>query len=141
MDHVLRVGEGEPGRDLLHHLHLLVEGDEGRTAPRSRERVAEVATLEELHGHEDEPLLLAEVVHGHDVGMGEHRRRLGLALEALLGLVVAARSGGHGLDRHVPLEHGIPGFVDRAHGSAADLALDLVLPDLLQVHETEGFGL
>ncbi len=51
--------------------------------------VAQVLAFEQLHGHEDEPLLLSEVVYGDDVGMGEEGRRLGLALEALLRLVVA----------------------------------------------------
>ena len=126
----LAVGEGQSGRDLLHRVDLLTEGRELARV----DHVAQVLAFEQLHGHVDEALLLAEVVHRHDVGVGEQGRGPSLLLEPLLRFVVAPGGGGHGLDGHEALQDGVPGPVDRSHGPATDLALDLVLPDPLQVH-------
>src|SRR5262249_51545015 len=98
--------------------------------------VAEVRSLEELHGHvqEAEALLLAEVVDGDDVGVGEEGRGLGLALEALARLVARPGRGGERLDRDVAIEDGVERLVDPAHRPVADLAEYLVLADPLDFH-------
>ena len=90
VDDSLRVGEGEPVADLLHD----------RRASRSRLRrrarrdgLLEVVALEQLHGHVDLALLLAEVVDGDDVRMVEARGGLRLALEALAQVLVGASAG------------------------------------------------
>ena len=71
--------------------------------------VLEVVALEQLHGHVDLALLLAEVVDGDDVRMVEAGGGLRLALEALAQLVVGADGGRHRLDGDVAVEDGVVG--------------------------------
>ena len=117
----------------------VVPGGRGRAL--AGQHVAQIVALQQLHGHEDPALVLAEVVHGDDVGMREQRGRLCLALEPLLRFVVAPGDGRHGLDGHEPIEDGVFGLVDRTHGPLADLGEDFVFPDSVQAHETEGLSL
>ena len=109
---------------------LLVE----RLQQLAVDRLAQVDALEQLHRHVEEALLLPEVVHGDDVGVVEQGRRLGLALEALQGLVVGAEAGGERLEGDEAVQHGVVGLVDLAHRAAAELADDRVLADPLAIH-------
>ena len=87
MDDALRVGEGEAVRDLLHDVELVPEVVQAAGA----DDLLEVDALEELHGHVEAALLLAEVVDGDDVQVVEAGRGLGFAAEALDELVVGGR--------------------------------------------------
>jgi hypothetical protein len=130
MDDVLGVGEGQPVADLLHDLELLFEGL-GRVGS---DQVFEVFPLEQLHGHVDLALLLAEVVDGDDVRVVEAGGGPRLALEALAQLVVGAKAGGDRLDGDKAVQDGILGLVHDAHGPLAERSEDLVLPEPLQLH-------
>ena len=140
--HALRVREGQPVEDLLHHRELVLE----RAQLPLREQLAQVLALEQLHGHVGHAALLAEVVDRDDVGVVELGRGAGLALEALAGALVLAQLAEHDLDRHVAPEHGVVGAEDLAHGARADLPDDGVLADLAELHpsrddrNTQGFG-
>ena len=128
--HALRVREGEPVEDLLHHRELVLE----RLQLPLRQQLAQVLALEQLHGHVGHAALLAEVVDRDDVGVVEPGRGLRLVLEALAGAWVLAQLAEHDLDRDVAPEHGVVGAEDLAHGARADLADDLVLADLAELH-------
>ncbi len=131
VDDALRVGVVERGQDAVHDVELLVE----RLQQVAVDRVAEVRALEELHRHVEEPvLLLAEVVHGDDVRVVEEGGRLGLALEALEGLVAGRRAHGERLQGDEAVEDGVLGLVDLAHRAVAELTDDPVLADALAVH-------
>jgi hypothetical protein len=64
--------------------------------------------------------------------MGEARRRLRLALEALAQGIVTSGFRGDGLDRDVPSQGVVVALVDSARRSLADLLQDPVFSDLLQ---------
>ena len=136
VDDVLRVGEGEAVADLLHEPELLLER-QGRVAA---DEVLEVVALQELHRHVDLALVFAEVEDGDDVGVVEPRGRLGLAVEALPQLFVGADRRRHRLDGDVAAEDGVVGLEDLAHGALADLADDLVLTQLTEIHHTSAPG-
>ena len=91
--------------------------------------------FEKLHGHVEDPVLLAVVVDGDDVRVVQERRGLGLALEPLQGLVVRGRRRTRdGLQGHLAVEDRVEGLEDLAHRSPAELAENLVLADPLAVH-------
>src|SRR5262249_22532149 len=130
VDDLLGVRVGEAVAGLLHDVELLPDVPD---APAVDE-LAEVRALEQLHRHEDPALLLAEVVHGDDVGVVQARRRLRLAEEALAGLAFRAGAPGDRLDRHQTVQERVVRLEDLAHRALADLADDLVFADLLEVH-------
>ena len=98
------------------------------------DQVPEVAALEELHGHVDEAVLLAEVEDGDDVRVVELGGRLGLALEAAAEVGLGGEGRGDRLDRDEAVQERVLGLVDLAHRALADLPDDPVLPDPVQVH-------
>ena len=122
----VRVGEGEPVADLLHHRELPAEVRRGPAA----DRLAQVAALEELHRHVGEAVLLAEVEDGDDVRVVELRRGLGLALEARRKSGSSARARRDRLEGHVAVQERVVGLVDLAHRALADLPDDPVLADV-----------
>ena len=126
----LRVGEGEPVEDLLHDRELVLEAFDLALG----EQLPQVAALEQLHGHEGHALLLAEVVDGDDVRVVQLGRGLGLALEADARALVGAELAGDDLDRHLAAEHGVEGPEHLSHGALAELADDLELADLAELH-------
>ena len=76
-----------------------------------------------------EPSIVADVVHGHDVGMVEHPHREGLALHPHPSLPVVGEVGRQHLDGHVAPQPRVPGAVDAAHSALADQSGDHVGAD------------
>ena len=87
----------------------------------------EVAPAQQLHGDEQEAVVVAEVDDLQDVRVRQHRGALGLAIEAL----GQRRVAGHGvvqhLERDLLAEVGLLGEVDAAHGAGAEQPLDAEL--------------
>jgi hypothetical protein len=125
VDHVVGVGEGEPRADLLGDVELVVERHLALG-----EGELQVDPAEQLHGHDELLALDPQLVDGDDVRVVQVRGGARLALEALPDRVVGVEAGRDALDRHVPVQHGIVGAKHLAHGSLAELALDLVPSDL-----------
>ena len=94
-------------------------GDAGRLARRERPVPAqdrgEILAVDQLHDDERPVLVLAEVVHGHDVGMVQRRRGQRLLPEARAEVGIAAVLGAEDLDRDVAIELGVVGAVDGGH--------------------------
>ena len=120
--HAVAVGEAEGGGD--------VGGDLGRPAGVQRavgaDDLREAAALDVLHDDEVGAALLAPVVDGHDVGVVQVGRGLGLAAEALDERRVLGVLGEQHLDRHRPVEQQVAGQVDVGHAAAGQLAMQLV---------------
>ena len=76
------------------------------------------------HDEVDQPLPLADGVDRDDVGMGQPRRRLRLAGEALPDVLLEGELGRKHLDGHPPLQPLVAGAIHHAHAAPADLALD-----------------
>ena len=94
---------------------------------------AQVGAFQQLHRHVGEVVLLAEVEDGDDVRVGELARGLRLEHEAPLVLLAALDlvAEADGLQRDDAVERRVLGLVDDAHRAAAELAEDLVAPDLV----------
>src|SRR5207244_6018781 len=88
----------------------------------------------------DAALLLPQVEDGDDVGMVEARRGLGLTQEALVRVALRGGAARDGLDRDEAVEQRVVGLEHLAHRAVADLADDLVLADLLEVHRARPGG-
>ena len=65
--------------------------------------------------------MLVDVIDGADIGVIEGGGGLGLALEALQGLMVLGHIIGQELERYETVELGVLGLVDHAHAAAAQL--------------------
>ena len=112
--HGVRGGEA-PARLGEHVDHL---------APGARlllEPLAQRLALDELQGDEHLVAVLADVIHGHDMGVGEAGHGLGLAHEAQAGLspVPPLAAGQEQLDGHAAAELGIERRVHLAHAARA----------------------
>jgi hypothetical protein len=77
-----------------------------------------------FHDDERPAVLVAGVIHTHDVRMREAAREPSFAHEAPHEVVVAPQMLGQELDRHAALELGIVSEVHDGHPAAAELALD-----------------
>src|SRR5882672_4276625 len=95
---------------------------------------AELDSLEKLHRHVSEVALLAEIVDGDDIGMGELARGLGFEEKPLVEFLAPFHLVGKddGLQRDGAVESRVLGPIDDPHGAAAQLAEDLVATDLGQ---------
>ncbi len=89
------------------------------------EELPQVRGREHRHDEEQRPLVPPEVVDRHDGGVVHLRDDLGLALEALLG-VLREIPGRDQLDRDVAVQDRILRAVDDAHSAAPQLGEDLV---------------
>jgi hypothetical protein len=110
VDEAVRVRVGEGVAELAGHGH--------RPLHRGRLHVAQRAAGDELHDEEEAAVLLADVVHGHDVGMVEGGRRPRLAQETLARLGHVGRR--QQLDRHLAVEGDVAGPPDLAHAALAE---------------------
>jgi hypothetical protein len=97
----------------------------GRQRP-PLETLGQGLPLEVLHDQVVGPGLVADVVEGTDVGVGEGRDGPRLALEALAQLRALREVRGQDLEGHRALEAGVAGPVDLAHASGPEGADDLV---------------
>jgi hypothetical protein len=127
MDDAALVREGDGLADLLHDAQAGVELGQ---AVRGDDAF-EVVAVEQLHGHEEAPVVLAEIVHDDDVRMGEPRGGLRLAQKALA-LVLIAR--GDDFEGDVAVEHRIVRAEDFSHRAMADALDEAVFADCL-IHD------
>ena len=116
------LGQREPlaGRQLLQH---------------AAQRVA----LHVLHGDVHALARAADVMHAHDVGMGQLPRDARLVEKALHHHLVAQKLGQQRLQRHILAQHVVVNLVNAAHPAAADQvehrkpAIDHLAPRKLHV--------
>ena len=81
--------------------------------------------------------MLADAEDGHDVGVMQPRRGLGLALEPLDHLAVGARPGREDLQGHVAAQRLLDRLVNDPHPAPADLADDPIIAERLERRATE----
>src|SRR5262249_5051347 len=122
--HVLFVSEvHRPGQG-FHHL--------GRRAGWLRVAIdepVERAAVHELEGEIRKPLVLADLVDLHDVGVLQWGEGAGLLAEAGELLRAGVGPGQDHLQRAQPIQPYLPGLVDEAHPAATQLPQDLVTGD------------
>ena len=87
------------------------------------------------HGDEGVFIDLVDFVDGADVGMVECGGGLGLAREALSGLLVRHEMGGEEFECDGTFEFGVFGLIDHAHPAFTELLGDLVVADGLADHD------
>ena len=85
----------------------------------------QIRARQDRHDEEQGPFVPPEVVDGHDAGVVHLGHDLGLALEALLG-VLREVAGRDELDRDLAVQDGILRAIDDAHPAAPQLGEDLV---------------
>ena len=118
----LAMREAQCRRNLVGDLRGLHRID----VPVGPQDVGERATLHVLHRHEVGVGVLAPVVHGDDVGVGQVGRRLGLAAEPLDEVRIGGELGEQHLDRHQTIEQQVAREEDVGHAAASDALLDFV---------------
>jgi hypothetical protein len=133
MDDSLRMSEVERLCNLRDDVGGLLEGER----PSLRQDFLEVLSLDVLHGDEGDAggIVHADVEDGDDGRMVEDAGGLSLADEALLefvGLVFVALSRPDRLQGDEAADQRIFGEVDDAHRPLAQLANDLITPELHQ---------
>ncbi len=116
------VGLGQPLGDLEGDLDgaqevELAVGDEPADGP----------AVDVLHGDEEVPVDLVDVVDLGDGRMGDGRGRAGLEKQPAPPLGVGHQAGGDHLEGDQAVEAGVPGPVDDAHAALAELGLDPVV--------------
>src|SRR4030095_7801737 len=97
------------------------------------EILLQLAALDEFHGDVPDTRVLAKVVDGNDIGMGQASARLRFAAKAGddVGRVLADQLfRTNGFERDDALDIGIEAFVDDAHRPAAEFPADLVFAEL-----------
>ncbi|GEM_PF-6172924 len=77
-----------------------------------------------LHGQEEDPVLLPELIDRDDARVVEDSRGPGLPLEPVLEVRPFGQLGADGLDGHLPADGGIEAQVDLPHGAFAQHPLD-----------------
>ena len=120
MDDALLVGGRESFGDLRRDVERVSQG-----GPPILES-AQVRSLDEFGGEEDDPLLRPDVEHRHDVRIGDRGGGARFALEAGEALGVGRELRGEHLDRDLAAETGIASFVDLAHAPRTQRREDLV---------------
>ena len=118
----LRVSVAERGRDLVGDLGGLHRVDVSVGA----QDVGQRAALHVLHRHEVGVRVLAPVVHGDDVGVGQVGGGLGLATEALDEVRIGRELGEQHLDGHQAVEQQVARQEDVGHAAASDALLNFV---------------
>ena len=101
-------------------------GGLGAEAVLAVEHLAQGPAADVLHHDPGQAPLLARVVDGDDVGMGQAGGRAGLAPELVGEPAVAGELGAGDLDRHHPVELPVVAPVDDGHAALGDAGDDLV---------------
>ena len=107
--------------DLLRDRQRFVEGDRP-----ARDPLRQIVTLDQLHHKGAHTAALLDPVDGGDMRMIEGRQRVGFAREPPEALGVVGENLRQDFDRDIAIELRIPGPIDFAHSSRADLAEDFV---------------
>lgn len=81
------------------------------------------------HGQEILSLVQPDLVDGHDVGVLEQGRRLGLGMKSMDGLAGGQRVGHQQLERDGAAHPELTGFMDDAHPAVAQLAHQFVVAE------------
>ena len=97
--------------------------------------VLEGLPLQQFHGDERPAFVLVDVVDGADVGVIEGGGGLGLALEALQGLMVLGHFFRQELERDEAMELGVLGLIDDTHTAASELLQHAIVGNRLANHE------
>ena len=97
-------------------------------APKASQRAA----LDQLHAEVRLPLVFADLVDGHDVGMIKVGRRFGLGAEAQRLIGGGHLPGQEHLEGHGAVEIDLPRPEDDTHAAARDLSQQLVARHLRQ---------
>ncbi len=79
-----------------------------------------------VHGNIVVVFVAAHVVDGDDIGVGQLADDLGLAIKPAAEAGVAGQTGGHDLDRHLPIDAFLDGEVDGGHATLANFPHDAV---------------
>ena len=85
--------------------------------------------LQQLHDQVVHAVLVPDVVERADVGVVERRSGAGFALEARLELGGIGERLGEHLDRHLPVEAGVPRAIDLAHAACSERRHDFIRPE------------
>ena len=106
--------------------------------------MTQVHAVDVLHDQIVQPVVLAGVVHLHDVGVGDGRGGLGLAPEPfdeLLAVGALRQLGMHDLDGHRAIQPLVRGLVDRGHAAFGDAADNTVSSlDHKSIGDIRGFS-
>src|SRR5262249_52101664 len=104
-------------------------GDRLRLVPEAGQALLKVLAVDQLHAVVEQGSKLAGFEDRHDVGMVQRGDGLGLAVEPL----DVARAGARAVLDHLqgdePVEAGLPGVEDEAHGPRAQLFDQLEVPE------------
>ena len=100
----------------------------------SADAVLQRLSLQQLHGDEGPAFLHVDIVDGADVGVIEGGRGLGLALEALQGLMVLGHFFRQEFERHEAVKLGVLGLVDHTHPTTPELLHNAVVGDRCAGH-------
>ena len=122
VDDIAAVRIGEAVRHLLHDVELLLEGQLALG-----DELLEVLALEELHGHVELVVGLAEVEHRDDVRVVQLGGGASLPEEPFLVLVVRAQGRGNRFDRDGSTKDRILGTPDDSHRPGAEVADPFIL--------------
>ena len=125
MDDREGVGGAQRIGRLLHDAAHLFGGELPAALDPPAERLAVDVPHHEIH---EIPARRADVEDRHHVGMGEPRSGLRLAREARADLLLEGEFGRKDLDGDPSMQALIPGAVDHAHPTAADLPFYRVCP-------------
>jgi hypothetical protein len=87
---------------------------------------AEWPSLDQLHAKERQPVLLADLVDGHDVGVFQAGGVFRLGAEALHRVFGCQLAREDHLERHDAVKALLPRLVDHAHAAAGDLLQQVV---------------
>ena len=83
--------------------HILLQGD----------------AVDQLHDDELAAVHLADVVHGDDIGVGQHGNGLGLVVEAAAQILVGSQLAFQNFDRHIAVQTMAVGAIDDGHAAGA----------------------
>lgn len=129
-----RMRRAQPAGDLPHQIRRARRLHRALGADRFGERLS----VEQLHGHEDQPLGRdAEVHRGHHVRMFDLARGLRFPLKAPRQVLVAGEVAEQQLHREVLIEIDLPRAIDPRHAAVTERRDDLVAIDLPPEHRID----
>ncbi|MEZ6104793.1 MAG: hypothetical protein R3B96_01430 [Pirellulaceae bacterium] len=98
--------------------------------PISLDAIRQAFAVDQCHRVEVLAGGFANIVYSDDAWMIELRGRLGFGVEAAHLLSVGEFGRTDSLERHDPIEFGLPRFVDDTHAALGDLLQDLVVAEV-----------
>src|SRR4029079_10182278 len=107
----------------------------GRELRTARDLVDRLA-FNQLHDKIEAIVNAADLINGADGGVVERRRVLRLSQEMVLAKLLE-HAGGQYLDRHISVQFFVPGAIDNAHPSFADLGDQTRVAEFLAKHYKE----